>query len=1100
MMLSSEDRRRLSVRWALLALLALAVLILVPSAWAGSGGAGDTVCPPPSVPVRGKFKITHRNPSGVAATDFHFYMYQSDRPSVVVTGATAGSTSFPTVGATLDSDDNRRTPPGVGPPYHGAQVNMSGGDVKDGEKITVEVMLCMNEKNILKIKDKTWTYDGQPGAPPPRPVNPGGGGGGWRIWPPFPDGGGGGGGGAAPFDPGGGGRGAQEDNGGPGGQYVHIVSIENDSTSSCLLLKELKLLASMTYYNDIEAIDWASVDPIQNRNLEPAVIIPPLSTWRYDFITSGSYIGGHVYSQIVSRFVDCPPSPSPTEMLVDDPEDADEIAIGDHPVVVESLDTDGDGIPDSFEEEHGLDMFDDGTTDSSQGADGDPDSDQVPNIWEKDLLSDPFDGDDPPTIDPGLTFHRTLPNVVLAFGVGTVPPLPADFFGPMTDPFSGPIMFSPGPPLPPTCGETPDTNLIFEWPSAHPFLDPPSAILLDGQVVALSLASDNPIPVTAGGMMTGQFFDVQAIIHGADGMGMAQMNLLREHGLGGTGDVSVLIAPLFIFTEVGNPTNQLLFDSSQEDVIFTGQSSAFPWETLAPERDCAPCQAGFYPGQNRDQSLPIEVSDPIGPALVMSFVSSCPDSAAPSPDDILPGSDLWQSVSPTTVEFGMGTPPIPAGFFGPGSEPFEGTVTLEGSPLGGTPLCDGLSGGTDTLIERRGPARLDPTDGDDTIPVEMVALSLRSIDPIQVGPDSFFDVLVDLAPNERQAGAMTITRTHPDGGTFDCEMFIQPRFIFTKTDDPGDLRVLDTATEGYDPLRMVVVDTPWVSNTSLLGQPPCTSNFLPGVRGPLEAANIQPFDLAGVGQDLNYVPTDFIGPTSPTIAVNAGDTTTTGTTVTLSLAAYDASSAIAEMRLRNDASMWGSWRPFAPVVPWVLIDSDGVRIVSAQFRDFSRNETEPGTDTILLDTTTPESQVTTTTPMTASTTSAIRLDWRSTDGPIGSGVDTVEIFWNKDGGVFASLRVPYVGVTTEIVDTDALGGDGLYGFYSRALDNAGMLEGVPGGPDVTVDVFTDALTFRQVLDYILGVSSLSAAQVLAADVDSDGVVDINDVLALLAQP
>ena len=55
--------------------------------WAASDGDGDQACDPPDVAVRGTVSITHNDPAGRTATDFHFYMYQNDRASVQVTGA-----------------------------------------------------------------------------------------------------------------------------------------------------------------------------------------------------------------------------------------------------------------------------------------------------------------------------------------------------------------------------------------------------------------------------------------------------------------------------------------------------------------------------------------------------------------------------------------------------------------------------------------------------------------------------------------------------------------------------------------------------------------------------------------------------------------------------------------------------------------------------------------------------------------------------------------------------------------------------------------------------------------------------------------------------
>ncbi len=69
-----------------------------------------------------------------------------------------------------------------------------------------------------------------------------------------------------------------------------------------------------------------------------------------------------------------------------------ELEEGTNPV---SPDTDGDGMPDSYEIEHGLDHKDDGNVDPINGPDGDPDNDGIDNLDEYNYLKpntwDPID-------------------------------------------------------------------------------------------------------------------------------------------------------------------------------------------------------------------------------------------------------------------------------------------------------------------------------------------------------------------------------------------------------------------------------------------------------------------------------------------------------------------------------------------------------------------------------------------------------------------------------------------------------------------------------------------------------------------------------------
>lgn len=303
-------------RMAALGILATVLLVAgnQPAIWA-QGGAAVGDCDPPNIPVRAKQTFFNRNAAGQAANDFHLYMYQNDKPSVRVTGAQAQNDVFTIVNLALDTDNGRPNPP---PGFHGAHVNMSGGVVPNNGSVTIEMVLCMNEKNVLKIKDVDWTIDGV-SIPPIRPLGQIG----FRVRGPVAGGNGG-----NPGDPGGGGQGAQEGDGGTG-NYIHVVCIENDDDLPVVLV-ELKLLASMTHYDDLEDINWDIIDPIQNDEIppEPPVEIPPHSVWCYHFETTGTYIGGHVYKKYSISWVGGAAAGN-----VDY-----DITFGDHPVQTSSSD------------------------------------------------------------------------------------------------------------------------------------------------------------------------------------------------------------------------------------------------------------------------------------------------------------------------------------------------------------------------------------------------------------------------------------------------------------------------------------------------------------------------------------------------------------------------------------------------------------------------------------------------------------------------------------------------------------------------------------------------------------------------------------------
>ena len=197
-----------------------------------------------------------------------------------------------------------------------------------------------------------------------------------------------------------------------------------------------------------------------------------------------------------------------------------------------------------------------------------------------------------------------------------------------------------------------------------------------------------------------------------------------------------------------------------------------------------------------------------------------------SGQDVLAGVDIFETDPNTTFQDFNGMP-IPADFFGPGSDPFVGVVQLRGEPLVTHPRCplDDLSN-ADTLVERLGDAVLPPEPSFDTIPIEIVELSLVSIEPITVTyggtNDELWDLEVDLSPSVPSQGTMTIRKEHPNGGTFDSDFQVVPQFIFTKVSNPTEVRVLDTGLFGGG-VQFFTPGIPWVYHDPPAGS--CTSNF-----------------------------------------------------------------------------------------------------------------------------------------------------------------------------------------------------------------------------------------------------------------------------------
>ncbi len=185
-----------------------------------------------------------------------------------------------------------------------------------------------------------------------------------------------------------------------------------------------------------------------------------------------------------------------------------------------------------------------------------------------------------------------------------------------------------------------------------------------------------------------------------------------------------------------------------------------------------------------------------------------------------PGVDLFETVPGTNFEFDAAHA-IPAGFFEPGSEPFSGVIKLGGAPLDSFEGRD--TGTTDTIVRRKRAADLSGRAGSDTVPIELVALNLVSVQPITVTypgakPDQQWDVYVEETSLKPSKGSMTITKANANGGTFDSVLEVRPLFIFVRQTD-GKTRKLDMGLPQYDAMsRLIRVrgdDVPWQ-----LGCPP----------------------------------------------------------------------------------------------------------------------------------------------------------------------------------------------------------------------------------------------------------------------------------------
>jgi hypothetical protein len=481
-------------------------------------------------------------------------------------------------------------------------------------------------------------------------------------------------------------------------------------------------------------------------------------------------------------------------------------------------------------------------------------------------------------------------------------PIPADFFAPSSEPFTGVIILGgPNDGLPDTIVRRFDAMLLDLGPETIPI-----------ELVSLSLVSCQPITVDPGPT----FWDVSVRLS-ADPVPPGSMMVTKQHPNGGVFNAQFNVLPRFIFTEVGNPGNQKVLDFGVEGIpptlfettgepkwvhnptvsipflcgvnfipgIQETETSPGVFEQCCTEtchanpggghdhctKTCNVCPtgacclggtctvvdgAGNCPGEykgdgtNCDDSdgdnIPdwLEINDccQISTACSVASNPNNPDTdgdgindgaevaAGCDPcvaNDCIPAGDDCFATSCGDTSFDFCETPIPADFFDPGSEPFRGDVLLQG--LNGPPAPD-------TFMRRLGGLSL-PNVGDaGTVPIELVSLSLVSCSPITVvnvpPPDAQWNVAVDLSPTPAPPGSMTVRKTHPNGGVFNSDFRVQPRFTFTRTTPPFDQRVFDTGAEGIPPATLGAVgSSPWVRTPSVAVQPLCGTFFAPGVEG-----------------------------------------------------------------------------------------------------------------------------------------------------------------------------------------------------------------------------------------------------------------------------
>jgi hypothetical protein len=242
------------------------------------------------------------------------------------------------------------------------------------------------------------------------------------------------------------------------------------------------------------------------------------------------------------------------------------------------------------------------------------------------------------------------------------------------------------------------------------------------------------------------------------------------------------------------------------------------------------------------------------------------------------GIDVFTTPADGRTYYDFAKSPIPAGFFCNRSKAFAGRVAFKGLPL--ATAAPGQLRGADTVIERLDDAAFNAK-GTAVTRIQFRALSLASIAPIKTACGAFH-VYVTLG-GEQRVTAMSIHRTHENGGSFVAPLAVDTRMTFIPVKrsrnkgarkleltgslifPPKDLpwRLADSVrTKGSGP---VVVDTngDLTPDTALPG----TSNFAPG-RSPVNRTlNKAVVDINGCcptchaaeGHEHCYVPYNCYG-------------------------------------------------------------------------------------------------------------------------------------------------------------------------------------------------------------------------------------------------
>ena len=169
----------------------------------------------------------------------------------------------------------------------------------------------------------------------------------------------------------------------------------------------------------------------------------------------------------------------------------------------------------------------------------------------------------------------------------------------------------------------------------------------------------------------------------------------------------------------------------------------------------------------------------------------------------VPAGDDCGTTACGAAQVDFASQPLPADFFGPGSDPFDGIITLGNQ-----------DGDADTVVTRLDVMNfMYPLPSEQVVPIELTSLNLVGCEPIEVPGFGLWDVQMTLSATAAPQGTLTATKTHGNGGTYESVFYVQPVYTFTQLDPPYSVAVWDTGAQSIPPFEMhQVADGPWSDN------------------------------------------------------------------------------------------------------------------------------------------------------------------------------------------------------------------------------------------------------------------------------------------------